>query len=218
MVRVVARGATPLARGDGRGITAVRTQRRPPVTTPAERIAATIAREISASARQVAAAVGLLDDGATVPFIARYRKEATGGLDDTQLRTLAERLGYLREMEARRTTILQSIRDQGKLSDELARAIAAAETKSALEDIYLPFRPKRRTRAMIARENGLEPLLRAILADRGTAPETLAAAYLTDAVASVKEALDGARDILAEDLSENARFWAACATSCRPRR
>jgi uncharacterized protein len=174
------------------------------LTTPTDRIADTIAREIGARALQVAAAVGLLDEGSTVPFIARYRKEATGGLDDTQLRTLADRLAYLREMEARRATILHSIRDQGKLTDDLVRAIAGAETKSMLEDIYLPFKPKRRTRAMIARENGLEPLLRAVLADRSAAPEVLAAGYVTEAVPGVKEALDGARDILAEDLSEDA--------------
>ncbi|MCA0271480.1 MAG: RNA-binding transcriptional accessory protein [Proteobacteria bacterium] len=172
--------------------------------TTANRIAATIATEISASARQVTAAVELLDGGATVPFVARYRKEVTGGLDDTQLRTLADRLAYLRELEARRATILQSIREQGKLTDDLARAILGAETKATLEDIYLPYKPKRRTRAMIARENGLEPLLRAITADRKAAPEALAAAYVTEAVPGVKEALEGAREILAEELSESA--------------
>ena len=128
----------------------------------ATRIARQIATEIGASPAQVTAASDLLDGGATVPFVARYRKEVTGGLDDTQLRTLADRLSYLREMEARRAAILGSIRDQGKLTDDLSRAIGAAETKAALEDIYLPFKPKRRTKAMIARENGLEPLLRAI--------------------------------------------------------
>jgi uncharacterized protein len=172
--------------------------------TTANRIAATIAAEISASARQVTAAVELLDGGATVPFVARYRKEVTGGLDDTQLRTLADRLAYLRELEARRATILQSIRDQGKMTDDLARAILGAETKATLEDIYLPYKPKRRTRAMIARENGLEPLLRAIVADRKAAPEALAAAYVSDTVPGVKEALEGAREILAEELSESA--------------
>ena len=111
-----------------------------------------------------------------MPFVARYRKEATGGLDDTQLRTLADRLAYLRELEARRAAILASIREQGKLTPELRPAIAAADTKAALEDLYLPYKPKRRTKAMIARERGLGPLAEAILADRRTPPETLAAA------------------------------------------
>jgi uncharacterized protein len=174
------------------------------VTDTAERIARTIATEIDARPAQVAAAVTLLDGGATVPFIARYRKEVTGGLDDTQLRNLAERLTYLRELEARRMVILTSIKDQGKLTEPLARAIAGAETKAVLEDIYLPFKPKRRTKAMIARENGLEPLLRAILAERAAVPEELAAGYLSEAVTTAKEALEGARDILAEELTENA--------------
>ncbi|QRZ15449.1 RNA-binding transcriptional accessory protein [Paracoccus methylovorus] len=168
------------------------------------RIARTIAAEISASPAQVSAAAALLDGGATVPFVARYRKEVTGGLDDTQLRTLSERLGYLRELETRRAAILESIRGQDKLTDALARSIAGAETKATLEDIYLPFKPKRRTKAMIARENGLEPLLRAIQENRTAEPEALAAGYVTEAVADVKSALDGARDILVEELSENA--------------
>lgn len=163
-----------------------------------------IAQEIAATPAQVSAAVALLDAGATVPFVARYRKEVTGGLDDTQLRTLADRLGYLRELEARRATILNSIREQGKLTDDLARAITQADTKSALEDIYLPFKPKRRTKAMIARENGLEPLLRAIMDSRTVAPEVHAEAYLGEAVPTVKDALSGARDILTEELSEQA--------------
>ncbi|RCW82503.1 Tex family protein [Paracoccus lutimaris] len=170
----------------------------------ADRIARIIASEISASPAQVAAATGLLDGGATVPFVARYRKEVTGGLDDTQLRNLAERLSYLRELEARRAAILESIKGQGKLTEDLARAIAGAETKATLEDIYLPYKPKRRTKAMIARENGLEPLLRAIQDDRATSPEALAAGYITEVVPDVKSALDGARDILVEELSENA--------------
>ena len=169
-----------------------------------DRISRIIAADIDARPDQVAAAVSLLDGGATVPFVARYRKEATGGLDDTQLRTLADRLVYLRELEARRETILNSIKDQGKLTDALAKAIARADTKAVLEDIYLPFKPKRRTKAMIARENGLEPLLSAILNTRSAAPEDLATTYLTEAVPTAKEALAGARDILAEDLSENA--------------
>ena len=174
------------------------------MTQTADRIARSIADDINARPDQVTAAVGLLDGGATVPFVARYRKEATGGLDDTQLRTLADRLTYLRELEARREVILGSVKEQGKLTDALARAIAGAETKAALEDIYLPFKPKRRTKAMIARENGLEPLLRAILDNRNAVPEELASAYVTEAVPSTKEALEGARDILTEEMSENA--------------
>ncbi|SMO91722.1 Tex family protein [Paracoccus laeviglucosivorans] len=169
-----------------------------------DRIARKIAAEISATPAQVIAATGLLDGGATVPFVARYRKEVTGGLDDTQLRNLSERLAYLRELESRRAAIVESIKAQGKLTEDLARAIAGAETKATLEDIYLPYKPKRRTKAMIARENGLEPLLRAIQDNRAADPETLAAGYLTEAVADVKAALDGARDILVEELSENA--------------
>ncbi|MCA0996851.1 Tex family protein [Alloyangia pacifica] len=168
------------------------------------RIASTIAREIQASPKQVTAAVELLDGGATVPFVARYRKEVTGGLDDTQLRNLSERLTYLREMEARRRAIHDSIKEQGKLTDALEKSIAGAETKAALEDIYLPYKPKRRTRAMIARENGLEPLLRAIEEDRNADPAKLAEGYLGENVADVKAALDGARDILGEELTENA--------------
>lgn len=168
------------------------------------RISQTIAGEIGAAAKQVSAAVALLDEGATVPFVARYRKEATGGLDDSQLRTLAERLEYLRELEKRRAAILESIKGQDKLTDELAASIAKAETKAQLEDIYLPYKPKRRTKAMIARENGLEPLADAILADRSADPEKLAEGYITEAVATVKDALNGARDILTERLTENA--------------
>ncbi|MDF2235045.1 Tex family protein [Albimonas sp. CAU 1670] len=163
-----------------------------------------IAEEIGARPPQVAAAVELLDGGATVPFVARYRKEVTGGLDDAQLRTLADRLTYLRELEQRRAAILKSISEQGKLTDDLHRAIAGAETKATLEDLYLPYKPKRRTKAMIARENGLEPLLRAIQDRRDAEPEALAAAYVTEAVKDVKAALDGARDILVEELAENA--------------
>ena len=170
----------------------------------AARIAQTIAREIGAAPNQVNSAVTLLDEGATVPFVARYRKEATGGLDDTQLRTLAERLSYLRELEARRATIFDQIKSQDKLTDDLAVLIAKAETKAQLEDIYLPYKPKRRTKAMIARENGLEPLVEAILADRMADPDALAAGYLCEAVADTKTALNGARDILTERLTENA--------------
>jgi len=181
----------------------------------AETIARRIAEEIGARPDQVSAAVALIDGGATVPFIARYRKEATGGLDDTQLRDLNERLAYLRELEARRATILQSIREQGKLTGALETAIAGADTKSRLEDLYLPFKPKRRTKAMIARENGLEPLLRAIEADRAANPETLAQAYLGDKVETVKAALEGARDIKVEELTENADLLARLRTFMR---
>ncbi|MDD7971107.1 Tex family protein [Roseinatronobacter alkalisoli] len=169
----------------------------------APQITARIAADVNARPQQVLAAISLLDEGATVPFIARYRKEATGGLDDTQLRLLAERLTYLRELEDRRAAIVKSISEQGKLSDDLARALAGADTKATLEDLYLPFKPKRRTKAMIARENGLEPLLDAILTERRD-PQALAAGYITDAVPDTKVALTGARDILAERLSEDA--------------
>ncbi|PST25403.1 RNA-binding transcriptional accessory protein [Mesorhizobium plurifarium] len=170
----------------------------------AKPIAVIIASEIKASAAQVAAAVELLDGGATVPFIARYRKEVTGGLDDTQLRVLSERLTYLRELEARRTSIIDSIRGQGKMTDALEGKIAGAATKAELEDIYLPYKPKRRTKAEIARERGLGALAEAILSDRSIAPAERAAAFLTADVPDVKTALDGARDIIAEAMTENA--------------
>jgi uncharacterized protein len=163
-----------------------------------------IATEIGATPQQVSAAVELLDGGATVPFVARYRKEATGGLDDTQLRKLEERLSYLRELEARRAAILSSITEQGKLTDALAKSITGAVTKAELEDIYLPYKPKRRTKAMIAREAGLQGLLDAILADRAADPTALAGGFLSEAFPDTKTALEGARDILAEGLSENA--------------
>jgi uncharacterized protein len=167
-------------------------------------LAAAIAAEINARPEQAAAAIGLIDDGATVPFIARYRKEVTGGLDDTQLRNLAERLVYLRELEARRSTIVDSINSQGKMTDELAAKVGRATTKAELEDLYLPYKPKRRTRAEIARERGLGPLAEAIWADRSADPTKLAEAYIKDEVADVKTALEGARDIVAETFSENA--------------
>ena len=173
-------------------------------TADVQRIAAIIAGEIGAKPAQAAAAIGLLDEGATVPFVARYRKEATGGLDDTQLRLLAERLIYVRELGARRDAILESIGSQGKLTDELTASLTAATTKAELEDIYLPYKPKRRTRAEIARERGLGPLAEAILADRSVVPAELAASYITDEVPDVKTALEGARDILSESFAENA--------------
>ena len=168
------------------------------------RIAQTIATDIAATPAQVASAVALLDEGATVPFIARYRKEVTGGLDDIQLRLLAERLTYLREMEGRRSAIASSITEQGKMTDALGSSIARATTKAELEDIYLPYKPKRRTKAMIARENGLGPLVDAVLADRAANPEILAQAHVSEAVPDTKAALEGARDIIAEGLAENA--------------
>lgn len=165
-----------------------------------------IAQELNANVAQVQAAVGLLDDGATVPFISRYRKEVTGGLDDTQLRTLDERLNYLRELEGRREAILKSIDEQGKLSPELAAQIRSVETKTQLEDLYLPYKPKRRTKAQIAREAGLEPLAEALLADPGLNPEELAEGYLNSEhkIESAKDALDGAKQILMERFSEDA--------------
>lgn len=169
-----------------------------------QKLSLAIAAEINARPDQAKAAIGLLDEGATVPFIARYRKEVTGGLDDTQLRNLAERLVYLRELEARRVSIVDSINTQGKMTDELAAKLAGAATKAELEDLYLPYKPKRRTRAEIARERGLGPLAEAIWADRNADPAKLAEAYVQGEVADVKTALDGARDIVAETISENA--------------
>jgi protein Tex len=163
-----------------------------------------IADELGVREGQVAAAVGLLDGGATVPFIARYRKEVTGALDDAQLRTLEERLRYLRELEERRTAILDSIREQGKLDDELAAAIMAADSKARLEDIYLPFKPKRRTKAQIAREAGLEPLADALLSDPTLDPREVAAGYVGEGVADAAAALDGARAVLVERFGEDA--------------
>ncbi len=169
-------------------------------------IAQRIADELQVRQRQVDAAVELLDGGATVPFIARYRKEATDSLDDAQLRLLEERLGYLRELEARRTAILDSIRSQGKLDDALEAQIMAADTKARLEDIYLPYKPKRRTKAQIAREAGLEPLADALIGDPTLDPPTEAAGFVDagKGVADVAAALDGARSILVERFAENA--------------
>jgi uncharacterized protein len=169
-------------------------------------IEARIAEELNARDVQVRAAVELLDGGATVPFISRYRKEVTGGLDDTQLRKLEERLGYLRELEDRRAAIFKSIDEQGKMTDELSREIAIADTKARLEDLYLPFKPKRRTKAQIAREAGLEPLADLLLGDPTRNPQAEAAAFVDagKGVADVKAALEGARDILAERFAESA--------------
>ncbi|MEF9418031.1 Tex family protein [Xanthomonas citri] len=172
----------------------------------AQQIARTIADEIGAQPAQARAAIALLDEGASVPFIARYRKEVTGGLDDTQLRNLETRLTYLRELEERRAAILSSIGEQGKLSDELRDEIVAADTKSRLEDLYLPYKPKRRTRAQIAREAGLEPLADGLLADPTQSPDVAAAAFIDaeKGVADSKAALEGARAILMERWGEDA--------------
>ncbi|AWB07350.1 RNA-binding transcriptional accessory protein (plasmid) [Azospirillum humicireducens] len=167
-----------------------------------------IADELSVRESQVASAIAMLDEGSTVPFIARYRKEATGGLDDTQLRTLEERLGYLRELEDRRASILSTIQEQGKLTPDLERQIKQADTKTRLEDLYLPYKQKRRTKAQIAREAGLEPLADALLADPRKQPDAEAAAFVNadKGVADVKAALDGARHILVERFGEDAEL------------
>ena len=170
-----------------------------------------IADELGVREQQVNATVALLDEGATVPFIARYRKEITGSLDDSQLRTLEERLRYLRELEDRRGTILNSIEEQGKLTDELRTAIEAADTKNRLEDLYLPYKPKRRTKAQIAKEAGLEPLADALFDDPTLDPETTAAGYLNAeaGIDDTKAALDGARYILMERFAEDAELLGA---------
>ena len=176
-----------------------------------------LAQELAARPAQVAAAIALLDEGATVPFIARYRKEATGGLDDIQLRLLEERLRYLRELEDRRTSIIASITEQNKMTPELLQAIALAEDKTRLEDLYLPYKQKRRTKAQIAIEAGLAPLAESLLADPTLTPEEAASGYLREAfanadgganpgVADTKAALDGARQILMERFAEDAEL------------
>ncbi len=178
-----------------------------------------IAQELGVGASQVAAAVALLDEGATVPFIARYRKEATGNLDDTHLRTLEDRLRYLRELEERRAAVLASIEEQGKLTDALRASIEAAMTKQTVEDLYLPYKPKRRTRAQIAREAGLEPLADSLLADPTLHPDQEALTYIRVVPAAegveainvpdAKTALEGARDILMERFAETADLLAS---------
>src|ERR1700751_4861338 len=174
-------------------------------------IEARIATELTVGPQQVAAAVSLLDAGSTVPFIARYRKEATGGLDDAQLRALEERLAYLRELEERRAAILKSIGEQGKLTPQLQASIEAADTKQRLEDLYLPYKPKRRTKAMIAREAGLDALAAGLLADPMLDPQQEALTYIkppftteqgeNPGVADVKAALEGARQVLMEQFA-----------------
>lgn len=171
-------------------------------------IAIRIAKELNVNETQVAAAVALLDEGATVPFISRYRKEATGGLDDTQMRNLQERLGYLRELEDRRKSILSSIEEQGKLTPQLSLAINQAETKTRLEDLYLPYKVKRRTKGQIAIEAGLEPLADLLYSDPSKDPEQAADQYIDidRGIADVKSALDGAKYILMERFSEDAEL------------
>lgn len=170
--------------------------------------AATIAQELKANVSQVEAAIRLLDEGATVPFIARYRKEATNGLDDTQLRLLAERLHYIRELDQRRDVIIKSIQEQNLLTPELKKAIDAADSKTRLEDLYLPFRPKRRTKATLAKEAGLEPLANTLWQDPSNDPEILATQYINAEtnIHSTQEALEGARQILIERFAEEANL------------
>ena len=165
-----------------------------------------IAEELGVREQQVEATVALLDGGATVPFVARYRKEITGSLDDAQLRTLEERLNYLRELEERRAAILNSVREQGKLDAILEAAILAADSKGRLEDIYLPFKPKRRTKAEIAKEAGLEPLAELLLTEPQNDPKTIAEPFVNaeKSIADVAAALDGARAILVERFAEDA--------------
>ena len=212
----------------GRTERAQHRKRNPIVTTIAgQPVHHRIAEELGAGAGQVKAAVELLDGGATVPFIARYRKEATGGLDDAQLRTLEERLRYLRELEERRAAVISSIRGQGKLGDALLGQLMAAGSKARLEDIYLPYKPKRRTKAQLAREAGLEPLADLLLAARVNDPLAAAADFVNEAggVPDPPAALDGARAILSERFGEDAdligalreRMWARGRLVCRVR-
>ncbi len=178
------------------------------MTTGMSSITGRIAEELGVREEQVKATVGMLDEGATVPFIARYRKEVTGSLDDSQLRNLEDRLRYLRDLEDRRSTILNSIEEQGKLTDDLRASIEAADTKNRLEDLYLPYKPKRRTKAQIAREAGLEPLADRLYEDPNLDPETLASDYLNEeaGITDTKAALDGARAILMERFAEDAEL------------
>ena len=186
---------------------------------------ARLAEELQVGEHQVAATVRLLDEGSTVPFIARYRKEVTGALDDAQLRQLDERLRYLRELDERRAAVLASIEEQGKLTDELRHALLAADTKSRVEDIYLPYKPKRRTKAQIAREAGLEPLADRLLEDPSLDPTVVAAEYVSDTVTDAAAALEGARHIVIERVSEDAQlvgevretFWRQGSCSSAPR-
>ncbi len=196
-----------------------------PRNASANSVIARLAEELAVRETQVAAAVTLLDGGATVPFIARYRKEVTGSLDDGQLRMLDERLRYLRELDLRRAAVLASIEEQGKLTDELRAALAAAETKARVEDIYLPYKPKRRTKAQLAREAGLEPLADRLLADPALDPSQVAAEFVGETVGDAAAALEGARHILIERAGEDAelvgavreKFWAGGSLRTAPR-
>lgn len=191
---------------------------------PVKSVNVRLAEELAVAEGQVAAAVRLLDEGATVPFIARYRKEVTGSLDDGQLRMLEERLGYLRELDQRRAAVLSSIDEQGKLTDELRAALLAADTKARIEDIYLPYKPKRRTKAQIAREAGLEPLADRLLSDPSLVPDEVAAEFINDDVVDSTAALNGARDILVERAAEDAqlvgnvreKFWTSGSLKTAP--
>ncbi len=180
-------------------------------------IAERIAHELGVRPAQVARAIELLDEGNTIPFIARYRKEATGTLDEEQLRTIQARLAYLRNLEARKQTVLASIAEQDRLTPDLEERIRAAETLQEVEDLYLPYRPRRRTRAQVARERGLEPLARRLLSQEADAPDpaALAAEFLSDEVPTVEDALAGARDIIAEQVSEDADVRSMARASTR---
>ncbi|MCJ7435094.1 MAG: hypothetical protein MUO77_16550, partial [Anaerolineales bacterium] len=168
-----------------------------------------IATQLNVKPSQVTAVIKLLDEDNTVPFIARYRKEMTGSLDDEQIRIIADELVRLRALDERRASILASIEKQGKLTDELRESINAAVTMTALEDLYAPYKKKRRTRAMVARERGLEPLAELILKQSTkSSPEKLAEEFLNDQVTNIEEALQGARDIVAEIISDNANVRA----------
>ena len=197
-----------ITRPDGRDIDFLvgRPGGRDALVTQNQSVEQRIADELSVAVRQVSAAVELLDGGATVPFIARYRKEATGTLDDAQLRTLEERLRYLRELDERREAILKEITAQGKLTEELEAQIRAADAKARLEDLYLPYKPKRRTKAQIAREAGLEPLADLLLSDPANDPQQAAASFVDPdrGVADAAAALEGARAILVERFAEDA--------------
>src|SRR5437764_4922958 len=168
-----------------------------------------ISKQLNISLKSLVSTIALLDEGGTVPFIARYRKEATGNLDEVQIRDIQEKLEYFRELEERRETVLASIQEQGKLTPELKALIEAAMEKTSLEDLYLPYKPKRRTKASIAREKGLEPLAQSLWDQQDTTPLADFAQQFVSAgkgVASTKEALEGARHIVAEWISENAEF------------
>jgi uncharacterized protein len=169
-----------------------------------------ISKELSISEKQVNTTINLLDEGATVPFIARYRKELTGSLDEVQITAIRDRMQQLRDLDKRKDAVLKSISEQGKLTPELEIQVKSAETMAALEDIYLPYKPKRKTRASVAREKGLQPLAELLLAQDKIDVETAAGSYIDEekAVTSIEEALAGARDIIAEQIAEDAQVRA----------